>query len=131
MTIDLDVLQTAAEAATPGPWVRLSTRSIESDAPHMGWPIVVDQLNDGVGAGVIEVDDATFIAAANPAVVLELLAAHRAALARIARVEALHYEDEHVCAECSVEGIPEHSVRGVSVPWPCPTVQALTDDPVS
>lgn len=43
-----------------------------------------------MGAGVIEAPDAEFIAAANPAVVLELVAAHRAALARIDRVEALH-----------------------------------------
>lgn len=61
--------------------------------------------------------DASFIATANPAMVLELVAAHRAALARIARVEALHQQHSgwrDICADCENY-------------WPCATVRALTE----
>lgn len=147
--IDLDALQAAAEAATPGPWTADCCRAAN----------MVYGPSESIGVDAVRAD-AEFIAAANPAVVLELIQqVNRAskeaerlggvesqcmwaaydrdvykfeldkAIAGLARLVALHYEDEHVCAECSVEEIPEHGVRGVSVPWPCPTVRALTGEP--
>lgn len=129
--IDLDNLQAAAEAATPGPWERSSSRSIESNTGDGSWTIVVDQLNDGIGAGVIEAADATFIATMNPAMALELVAAHRAALDRIARVEALHQPvdiepSETICGHCSYR-LPNGRYLGKVIEWPCPTVRALTE----
>lgn len=76
--IDLDALQAAAEAATPGPW----TADCCSSANMVYGP------SDSIGVDAVRAD-AVFIAAANPAVILELLTAHRDALARIARVESV------------------------------------------
>lgn len=82
----LDALQVAAEAATPGEWVETP------ESGENGWyaleTLNVDGQGTDVALRVTSAQDATFIATANPAVVLELVAAHRAALARIARVEA-------------------------------------------
>lgn len=94
--------------------------------------------------------DAEFIAAANPAVVLELVAAHRAALARIAQAEVLHdtgtiygltndyLPDESrpildYCAECTADSTIsmiedcEWDADCPVVVWPCPTVRALVE----
>lgn len=57
-----------AEAATPGKWERSMSRAIESDLGDGSWAIVVDQMNDGIGAGVVEPADAEFIAAARSSV---------------------------------------------------------------
>jgi len=54
MNINLNVLQNLAEAATPGPWATIGVEYGE--------------------LGAQEIADAAFIAAANPAVVLELVA---------------------------------------------------------
>lgn len=61
---------------------------------------------------------------------VEMLEAERdAALAALERVRAIHYEDDHECAECSFEPMPDVGFRGVSVPWPCPTLAALDGAP--
>ena len=190
MTSDqLDVLQAAAEAATPGPWSRFRPEATEC---HEIVGAIGDRDNLVVWAEC-EPDDAEFIAAANPAVVLELIkrvreaeqdagdlssrlsifldevtgsrlsyatypvetmlrevdaryerlheaelsdvsAERDAALARIARVEALHAKHENtihtrpefVCSHrhCVDDAGDQHA-------WPCPTVRALTDDLVS
>lgn len=52
-----------------------------------------------------------------------------AAWSTIAKVRELHYEYDHECAECSFEPMPEVDFRGVSVPWPCRTIQALGSVP--
>lgn len=89
MTIYLDALQAAAETATPGPWAPGAARfdydhnETHYVAPRFGARNICQVYSESAPA------DASFIAAANPAVVLELVAAHRSALARIARVEAL------------------------------------------
>ena len=81
----LDHLEAIAKAATPGPWI-----DIEEDDKNFGWGIhyttTQDRL-DKLRAGIarIETDfnppvekeqkaNAAYIAAANPAVVLELIA---------------------------------------------------------
>lgn len=81
--IDLEELRELADAATPGKWERVSARSIEADLGDGSWQVVIDEMNDGVGAGVIEPADAEFIAAARAAVpeLLERLAATEAQLA--------------------------------------------------
>lgn len=52
-----------------------------------------------------------------------------AALDAVARVRALHYEEDHECAECSFEPMLDAAFLGVSVPWPCSTIQALDGAP--
>ncbi len=115
----LDALQTAAEAATAGPWTRFDPSEEECHA-------LVGPIGDRDNLVVYaECDptDAAFIAAANPAVILELVAAHRAALSRTARVEALHqrigasWPHNGGVYVCQADG-------GI---WPCSTVRALTE----
>lgn len=59
------------------------------------------------------------------AVVLKKLEAAEAA---IERVRERHREEYHECIECSFEPIPDVGFRGVSVPYPCPTIRALEGD---
>ncbi|KAM9867066.1 hypothetical protein ACIFOC_00388 [Leucobacter aridicollis] len=111
--IDLDALQAAAEAATPGPWEAEvddgeGTTEVNAGSALTTWTEYEDGLRIGSPARswrttdrIVERDDlydedfeqaaadAEFIAAANPAVILEWAAEYRAALSRIARVEAL------------------------------------------
>lgn len=129
----LDALQAAAEAATPGPWTSSVVR-VENDADGKARGAGAVRGSEGSGyvfmsanGPEILVADAEFIAAANPAVVLELVGAHRAALARIARVEALH---QRVGASWPHNG-GVYVCQADGGIWPCPTVRALTDDPVS
>lgn len=63
--------------------------------------------------------------------ILELITAHRAALARIARVEALHEPvniepSETICGHCSYQ-LPNGRYFGKVIEWPCDTVRALTE----
>lgn len=143
---DLDALQAAAEAATPGPW----TADCCSAANMVYGP------SESIGVDAVRAD-AEFIAAANPAVVLELVAEHRAALARIARVGALHQPrliqvitGDCALGECEHEEVDECPTvpfkqcvacdeladaintyyaeeQGRITAWPCPTVRALTE----
>lgn len=123
---DLDKLEEVAKAATPGPWgythrvLGLPSTTIFAgvDSGHVCYPMIGNALEA----------NATFIAAANPAVVLNLIAELRDALARIARVEALHQPDlvmPNYCAECSDFGGDTHPV-GELIEHPCATVRALT-----
>ena len=106
MTPDLAELRRLAEAATPGPW---STAAFQ---------LVID-VAQRIDVGMCgHRDDAAFIAAANPDVVLALLAERDALAAKIERVRALHFgeyvedEDQNRCFECG----DDH---------PCPTIRAL------
>ena len=83
--IDLDALQAAAEAATPGNWQHSESRHGDNYVTAGGG--LITGVN--VCGPTYEKANAAFIAAANPAVILELVAAHHAALARIARVESV------------------------------------------
>jgi len=76
MEIDLNELECRAEAATPGKWTWKQVCSFNTPGCAVFWP---DMSKGGVhyrrldsGGGMLEAD-ATFIAAANPAVVLELV----------------------------------------------------------
>ena len=110
---ELDTLEAAAKAATKGPWI-----DIEEDDENFGWGIhyttTQNRLdNSKAGIAKIETDfnppvekeqkaNAAFIAAANPAVVLELIAELRQARA----------ERDWLASELSMQ-CPEH--RGSQV----------------
>ncbi|ELY4815882.1 ead/Ea22-like family protein [Cronobacter malonaticus] len=102
MTIDTAKLKAAAEKATPGPWRRTAT--IFNGITYGPFSLT----NEKVLANVAEKANAEFIAAANPASVLELIAALEAAradcrenAARIAELEeAKSLHDEGVSMLC-------------------------------
>ena len=121
-TPDLAELRRLAEAATPGPW---STAAFQ---------LVID-VAQRIDVGMCgHRDDAAFIAAANPAVVLALLdvAAERDALAaKVERVRALHIA--HDCtSHAGIATICAHR-PGICLaclkPLPCPTIRALDTTP--
>ena len=68
----------------------------------------------------MSVEELALLVAANPAVVLALLAEREALAAKVERVRALHFgeyvedEDQNRCFECGDD-------------WPCPTIRAITD----
>ena len=114
-TPDVTELRRLAEAATPGPWATAA------------FQLVIDVARR-IDVGMCgHRDDAAYIAAANPAVVLALLdaAAERDALAaKVERVRALHHEGAPFVRpggqdrRCSCGGR-----------WPCPTIRALDTTP--
>lgn len=135
--VDLDQLRELAQASTPGPW----------EADCCSAANIVHGLSDSIGVDAVRAD-AEFIAAANPAVVLDLLA-------RIAEVEALHTprsvqvltgdcalgECEHEetnecpttpfdqCVACDemADALDSYYTEshGYVTEYPCPTVRAL------
>ena len=122
----LATIRARAEAATEGPWERSFARSIESNPGNGEWTVVIDQMPDGVGAGVIEPTDAEFIAHARtdvPALVTALevvLGIHEPinAVDYGASVRGSRYTQ--VCTGCGQDD-------GNWSYWPCPTVQAIAD----
>lgn len=88
--IDLDELEAKARAATPGPW-RITDRRASPDGPGLDCNL----SGPGISANIVRCAgsvnseaNAAFIAAANPAAVLELVArvrAYEAALASVAQ----------------------------------------------
>jgi hypothetical protein len=82
MTIDLDELEQLARAATPGPWDgTISTSRVRYLGPRQDTVEHGDYI-----ASCTHAPDAEFIAAANPAVVLELVRRLRAAVAIVREV---------------------------------------------
>ena len=99
MELDLNELERRAKAATPGKWTWKQIGSFNTPGCAVFWP---DTSKGGVhyrrldsGGGMIEAD-ANFIAAANPAVVLELVRRLREAEARGAEMEAYRAEKRAV-----------------------------------
>ena len=97
MELDLNELERRAKAATPGKWTWKQIGSFNTPGCAVFWP---DTSKGGVhyrrldsGGGMIEAD-ANFIAAANPAVVLELVRRLREAEARVAELEAERAKQE-------------------------------------
>jgi hypothetical protein len=105
--LDLDALEAAAKAATPGEWRRtepgvLSAWSVDLPSPHhtVSVPFAPFAFGEVVAASPKE-DDTTFIAAASPDVVLALVAEVRrariievAAEALVADQDGWHYASE-------------------------------------
>ena len=77
--IDIDALEAAALAATPGPWMRLFGERTVYDRMEDGCRGVPMVRADGIPPMPQEACNLDFIAAANPAVVLELIRRLRAA----------------------------------------------------
>lgn len=78
-------LKAIAEKATPGPW-----RHEEIDPTDPGWGAceIFAAADDYVATHVCNVKDAAHIAAANPAAILELIAAHEDARGEIRALRA-------------------------------------------
>ena len=73
MTIDIEALEAAAKAATPGPWVRGTYGGVYPDHEHTRGPCVVHaQYADHTSRPNAEANE-TFVATANPKAVLGLL----------------------------------------------------------
>jgi hypothetical protein len=89
-----DELEKLARAATPGPWTWDDPLSCASGlSGPSGTPVIEDLGYDGLWIGP-DSPNAAFIAAANPATILDLLAANRkmrAALERIADPRNIHF----------------------------------------
>ena len=77
MTIDLDALEATAKAATPGPW-RHPGRALVVSRMSEDEPLVCDCISEQFAQAP---KNAAYIAAANPAVVLALIATVRQAQA--------------------------------------------------
>lgn len=79
-------LKELAEKATPGPW---SHEEIDPTDPEWGACEVFTEGTDTfVATHVCRVNDAAYIAAANPAAILELIAAHEDARGEIRALRA-------------------------------------------
>ena len=82
--IDLEAMREAAEKATPGPWGSNDESTLVVGPmvyTSMWFPVTI--------AGEAKADDIEFIAAANPAVVLELVAELEAARECLSRIERM------------------------------------------
>ncbi|MDI7677797.1 ead/Ea22-like family protein [Cronobacter sakazakii] len=106
-------LKAAALAATPGPWRRTST--IFNGITCGPFSLT----NEKVLANVAEKANAEFIAAANPAAVLELIAALEAAHKRIAELEARerHNERQRVIDGLAAAGEPWEEIQEYMKAW--------------
>lgn len=82
-TIDLDRLEALAKAATPGPWAWWTSNSTLrlTGADGKDGSVLYAYGHSGNSDVCCSPENKAFIAAANPAAILELIAAHRAALA--------------------------------------------------
>lgn len=89
MTIDLDQLEAAAKAATPGPWLERHEDVYSEVDAHVAFCLTVCSSADECCITKKQAQaNAVFIAAANPAVVFELVAEvrrHRKSMKRLAR----------------------------------------------
>lgn len=108
MTIDLDTLERRAKAATPGPWEDLSEHpdhlrgTINKGAKHIAGCSWFETPREEQCVTVKEaLANAAFIAAANPTVVLELIA------------EIRHLRGER---DCLAKVLSSVSVRGILHP---------------
>lgn len=126
-----EAAQRANDNGTPGPWKIAPFRRIARNG------CVIGKMDESA--------DAAFVAAANPAAVLALLAERDVLAARLARVRELHQPEERtepagkyrrtaagfmrttkprtyvVCSECYGWEDAER------VPWPCPTAAAMNE----
>lgn len=98
-------LKKLAEAATPGPWITEDWASTDSDGAInvCGTSVMAPKSLCGIFTVALEGDgtnDVDYIAAANPAAILKLLAINAEL------VEALKVANAHVLELCTVFGIP-------------------------
>ena len=82
---DLDKLEALARVATPGEWRAWITRRRQPEIYTDGGS---SEQNDKIASGVLRKADAAFIAAANPATILDLIASARRDAEEIERLRA-------------------------------------------
>ena len=100
MTPDYTELERLAKAATPGPWDTVSTNRVRAIKGDLAVPIFeslapIDWIKKKnithkvlCAAYAAEVENANYIAAANPSVMLAIVAEHNALAARVTELEA-------------------------------------------
>ena len=119
---DRNHLRRVAEAATLGPWTATAWNGTEEGGWAAIGPHHLGEIDEDDGPGSPSFDkamaDAAFIAAANPAAVLELLD-------RIAALEALlrealpyvrYYRDKGACAGREESELVKHINAALSIP---------------
>ena len=75
MTIDLDALESAAKAATPGPWLDMARDIYSAVDAHIAYcPVVCSSAKEHCITQQQAKANAAYIAAVGPDVVLELIA---------------------------------------------------------
>lgn len=89
MSIDLDTLEATAKVATPGPWNPSPGRALVVSQVDISEPVICNCLSEQFAQAP---KDAAFIAAANPTVVLELIAEIRKLRTELEYVSNLHAE---------------------------------------
>lgn len=94
MTIDIEALRKAAMAATPGPWQLVGTVEQVGGEYEDIIPTDVDCMTHCYGGSPVRAkqSDLEFIAAANPAAILELIAQRDALLTALERFIDSHEE---------------------------------------
>jgi len=115
---DLDRLEALARAATPSPWdlVHVVDRSIDHlcpvDRDNLSLLTVVHEGETPYGA-VYRDDDARFMAAANPAAVLALIALARRAKPEGEAPQAVYPSNEIMAEICEVAGYANLSMQQI------------------
>ena len=83
--MNIEELKRLAEAATPGPWFAAVSSNMNNSV-HVSMGII---CNTGKN-----IDDAAFIAAANPTAILELIRQRDELLAALKRIGELSYDSQ-------------------------------------
>ena len=104
MSIDLDLLEALAKAATPGPWENAAGYKIEVAATGThcasAWERYTYEPDKKITSEKAQAN-ATYIAAANPAVLLELIAELRAKNALLEEIfDDCWVKDSGACPVC-------------------------------
>ena len=129
-TPDVAELRRLAEAATPGPWEAFGAVDGRRGERWLGVTTDMRATESARAGDVFSAQDCTrqdalFIAAANPAVVLALLAERDALAAKVERVRALHVayypfrDGRGYCGICEGDEFD---------PYPCSTIRAINEE---
>jgi hypothetical protein len=101
--IDLDELEAKAKAATPGDWTA-NRCVVETVTVSGAYRTVAECRSDLLIEEGVTLSDAAFIAAANPAVVLELVSQLRDTRAIVRDLAAIHWPVSAVTTACALCG---------------------------
>lgn len=101
--LELDALEAAALAATPGPWWTQRVTEPQAVVNQGVWANEGECCATAVTLHVIMDEDEKFIAAANPAAVLELIRRVRAAEAVVSAISIDKDGDGFICREALAE----------------------------
>lgn len=103
VSIDIDAMEAAARAATPGPWVHR-----RDGLPELNNQCEIVESADSADSLIVyqkmhNINDAAHIAAANPGAVLALIAVARAAREALSALECALQNDVRDCADAAVD----------------------------